>query len=74
LVTQIESQIVHSTEEMALCAVHLRQQRRKLLVVVYPVRPCVTLPDIAFIFAFHAVIVVNFHRPVNTITAFFAVY
>jgi hypothetical protein len=35
-------------------------------------RPVVLLPDIAFIYATHAVIVVGIHRTVKTIYALFA--
>jgi hypothetical protein len=48
---------------------HLGKQRRQPLAVIDPVRPVALLPDVALIFAFHAVIVVGVRRTVNTITA-----
>jgi hypothetical protein len=68
---------MHAPQEMALRAMNLmnlRQQSRQPLVVIDPMRPVVALPDVVFIFAFHAVIVVDFRRTVNSITAFFAAY
>jgi hypothetical protein len=38
-------------------------------VVVNPVRPVVVLPDVALIFAFHAVIIASIRRMVKTIYA-----
>ena len=61
-------------EQVALRHVDLSKQRCQPLVVVNPVRPVVLLPDVTLFFAFHAVIVVDFRRTVNSITAFFAAY
>jgi hypothetical protein len=65
---------MHATQQMTSRPVHLREQRRQTLTVVDPVRPVLELPDVAFIYAFHAEIVVGIRRTVKINTAFFAYF
>jgi hypothetical protein len=54
---------------MALCPVHLGEQRRQPLVVVSPMRPVFELPYVALIFAFHAEIMAGIRRITREFTA-----
>jgi hypothetical protein len=63
---------MHPAQQMPPGQVNLGEQRRQPPVVICPTRPVFLLPDIAFIYATHAVIVVGIHRTVKTIYALFA--
>lgn len=62
LVTQAETQVVHTAQQMALRQVHLGKQRCQPLVLIQAVRPGVLLPDVRLIFAIHAVITRGIRR------------
>ena len=69
LVTQIHPQVVHAAQQVSLRQVNLGKQGYQSLVVVNPVRPVLALPDVAFIFASHAVIMTRIRRMLKTTSA-----
>lgn len=65
---------MHAAKQTTLRPVYLGEQGREPLGVVRPAWPVIVLPDVEFISAFHAVIVLGFHRTVNLFAAFHAAF